>query len=137
MKIRTTVCISQKSNCAALFPISIFIHLCAIYIFPGPVNLFCCAPIRQTNRGNILIAHRFMNAEIGTKAAQFPLWEYYIPIFGTVSLNCAGSPFYRLVATVHFLKRCHFSLFLYPTVSSLPPPPLTTSRLGVRYIMTT
>jgi hypothetical protein len=34
---------SQKSNCAALFPISMFIHLGAIYIFP--VHLFCCSQI--------------------------------------------------------------------------------------------
>jgi hypothetical protein len=36
---------SQKSNCAALFPISIFIHLWAIYIFPGSLRLFCCSQI--------------------------------------------------------------------------------------------
>ncbi len=36
---------SQKSNCLALLPISIFIqYICwAIYIFPGSVHLFCCS----------------------------------------------------------------------------------------------
>jgi hypothetical protein len=28
-----------------------------------------------------------MNAETGTEAAQFPVWEYFFPVLGTVSLQ--------------------------------------------------
>ncbi len=36
---------SQKSNCATLFPVSIFKNMWTIYIFPGSVHLFCCSQI--------------------------------------------------------------------------------------------
>jgi hypothetical protein len=44
--------------------------------------------IRQTDRGNILIAQRNMNVGPGTVAAQFLVWEYLFRSFGIVSLQC-------------------------------------------------
>jgi hypothetical protein len=43
---------------------------------------------RQTDPGNIYIARRHMNVEIGTDAKQFLIWKSFFRIFGIVSLQC-------------------------------------------------
>ncbi len=49
----------------------IFMCLWAIYIFPGSIHIYFLQQNRQIDCGNIKIAHRHINVDIGTVAAQF------------------------------------------------------------------
>jgi hypothetical protein len=76
---------SQKRNCAASVPISTFMCLRAIYIFPGSVCLFSAAG----QYVDLFFVHRHMNVEIGTEASQFLFWEY---MNGIVVAVCYCTP---------------------------------------------
>ncbi len=69
---------SFSGNCAASVPISTSQDRSTYFLQQN----------RQIDPGNILIAHRHMNVEIWTVAAQFLFLEYLFWIFGVGSLQC-------------------------------------------------
>ncbi len=80
---------SSSGNCAVSAPISTFMCLWAIYIFPGSVPIFPPAEQADPSWEYIYFAHRHMHVEIGTEAPIFLFWEYLFQIFGILSLQCS------------------------------------------------
>ncbi len=84
---------SQKRNIGASDPISTFMCLWANYKFPRRV-CHSAGGNMWTDPGNIYIAHRHMNVEIGAEAALFPEKEYINGI--AVAMQASdGTNFYR------------------------------------------
>ncbi len=79
---------SQKSNCEALFPISIFIHLWAIYIFPWSVHLFCCSHISRPMVGIYINRSQRYECKNWYWCRAVSFLGIFLSNFGTVSLQC-------------------------------------------------
>ncbi len=82
------------------------IYLGEIYIFPGSVCLFCCLQICGPFLGIYMyIAHRQMNVEIRTEAAQFPEKECMNRIFVAVYIsNLLDYNYYEKMRMVQFFS---------------------------------
>ncbi len=96
---------SQKRNCAVSIPISTFMCLWAIYIFPWSVCLFCCGKIC----GPILGIYEYLTGtwiwKLGLRPRHSLTWLFWAP---------NGN---RLTA------RCHFTGPIKVSISRAQPPP--------------
>jgi hypothetical protein len=93
-----------------------YIHVSVSNLYIPTNGLPILQQYRWTDRGNIQIAHRNMNVDIGNEAAQSSFWEYINRIFFAVWTE-------HLLSPIHQHKGLEFLPLIEPALSNLPPPP--------------
>ncbi len=96
---------SGNSAASAQFP-----HSCVYerFIQSQDRSTYFLQQNRQTDPGNILIAHRRMNVEIRTETPIFLFWEYLFQNFSILSLQCGGG----IASSSDNKKACSVLLYL-------------------------
>ncbi len=125
---------SQKRNCAASVPISTFMSLWAIYLFPRTVQLFSCSRIGRWIVGiykSLTETHECI--EIGNVAGR-AVSSFFGNICFKLSFLCLCSAGYVLSGVIHLILYEIFfwkSWLVYRMVRYPPAPPVECDIAGL------
>jgi hypothetical protein len=121
---KKSIYVFQKRNCVASVPISTFMCLWAIYIFPGSVHIFSCSRIGRPIEGIYKSLTYTWMWKLGLRPTNFFFMNICFKFFVFWCLCCAST------ATTTYANTYTATTHLIPTTPAtaailipLPPPP--------------